>query len=197
MNCEKGAAWEQVTCALASLERALEPSILDWISGVVVPLMLGCLTLFVAIWAGRIAKKSNALAVQLHKETQAVEARRLRANYAHELMAFVNRFPAGRLAGLDANQQLRDSLDDNARLAEAQARADDVTANTLTSWASQIARKGTMTGVDAFDGFMNLQVRVKQMIDLWVQDPATAIHLIKSDEEYLAIMARERATVPS
>lgn len=61
------------------------PDILDWLSGLVVPLLLGALTLAVAIWAGRIAKAANDQSKLLYEQSANETARRLRIPYATEL----------------------------------------------------------------------------------------------------------------
>jgi len=190
---------------LDRLIAAMQPGWLDWLSGLVVPVLLAGATLAVAIWAGRTAAKSNELArekadddrlaatraFELEKEklederraadkSHAVEHRRLRALFGHELRQLASRITSARVAGVPAGSSERGTVDDLTRFSLAQVQADDRTARHIARWVTTVCREWPLKHGD-MDGIIALNEKIRDGVDRWIEDPMEIIDMVEQD----------------
>lgn len=152
-----------------------EPTLLDWLSGLVVPLMLGGLTAGVAIWAVLVAKRSNKLA----SEAQANSKRDRRAAYASPLWHRALAMLAARQVGRDPLQDIYDGNLEAAQVLDSlRLGSGESTATILSEWVMKTARLANAAG---FDEFLALHTRISDTIELWVTDPQSAMKAIDAD----------------
>jgi hypothetical protein len=102
---------------LERLLNALQPDLLDWLSGLAVPLLLGVLTLLVAVWANRTARMSNDLAARAHEAelerlslADRVEAGRLLRQFSQALVDERARGRYSTPSAMDLERGLRDEV---------------------------------------------------------------------------------------
>lgn len=162
------------------LREQRSPSVLDWMSGLVLPLVLGLATVGVAIWAITVAKASNGLAERLHKQSTEETARRLRIPYASELSSFVFDIIEARRKGQDGTAVVLDipRLTDLGRIQDA---SDEESAGRLAAWALMLARLSPSTS----GNFAPLSARIRSGITVWREDPARAIAIFEADKAEL------------
>lgn len=161
------------------------PDILDWLSGLVVPLLLGALTLAVAIWAGRIAKAANDQSKLLYEQSANETARRLRIPYATELSLMTEGVLNARTHGQDPQEIILDlaRLD---RLRGIQAASDEATSRELLRWALLLSRLAAPNE----SGYWSLRRRVSTGIDAWIEDPGRAQAIFTADDAELQLLVQ-------
>ncbi len=161
-----------------------EPGILDWLSGIVLPVLVTSLTIGVAVWAGRIAKRSNELAERIHDDTKRDAARRLRLPFKTVLNEFWTAITAARTLG--DNDTVKLVMERVQALSIAADLADDPTATKMIQYASTMSREHPLEPRD-IDAFMALNRRITAMQALWVDDPEAAIAAMEVDENFQAL----------
>ncbi len=161
------------------------PDILDWLSGLVVPLLLGALTLAVAIWVGRIAKAANDQSKLLYEQSANETARRLRIPYATELSLMTTEVLNARTHGQDPQKIILDlaRLD---RLRRIQAASDEATSRELLSWALMLSR---LAAPDE-RGYWSLRTRISAGIDAWIEDPGRAKTIFTADDAEVQLLVQ-------
>lgn len=151
-----------------------QPSLLDWISGVGVPILIGGATLAVAIWAGRIAKASNELTERQHRESVGYRDRLDRSRFATAAQTVAGNTLSGQIAGMDAGAVIVDSAEAFKELAAAGHPVDLKERQTMVDFvrAFSIARpiqKGEL------EEFMHRTVVMRDVFSLWVEDPLAGL----------------------
>jgi len=147
----------------------MEASIFEWMSGVVVPTMLGSLSLGVAIWAGRIAKRSNAIAQRNYEQEREDRRREARGKFASAAARVAGEQFGASLAGIDvaaATVKMQASLE---ALADASPAVDRAERTAMMSYltAVRVDIPGPKGDIGAFVDRLEL---VSEVLDAWVDD---------------------------
>lgn len=186
--------FSKLLALLTEIRDALAPGPLEWVSGVVVPILLGVVTLLVAIWATRTAREANRLTKGHHDEDAARVARDRRVAYAQALIPLMQVIALRKMAGEP------EKFDDLTELRRLQAACDDPTAKQIEMWArSQIDTAEVPDSSQSGKAFLELILRVRNRIELWMEDPQSAESAKRSDDYRAAVerMARDKGLSPT
>jgi hypothetical protein len=149
---------------------ALQPGLLDWLSGLVVPILLGGLTLWVAMISNRVAKQSQALAERVRQDEldqraleDRVTATKLLRQYGD---ALVNEAATGRYANPSA-LDLRKEIEDEAlrlRVGGIREVLDDIAESARSAKRHDSADNAVVLNAMTM-------VIIKYEVDAWARDP--------------------------
>ena len=165
---------------------ALQPGLLDWLSGLMVPLTLGGLTLLVAIWSIRVAKRGNDLAQRVHEETIREKRFERRLQYVSALRELNSALATFSMLGKQDDALLARV---NERLTAEQEKSGEPSARKVLRW---IAEFWENVGPLANSGrnLFELLETVEKGIDEWRQDPDAFMASVRADSRYVHATTR-------
>lgn len=146
-------------------------SLFDWGAGFVLPVLQAVGTLAVAIWAGRIAKASNAIAERNYEQEREDRRRVARGKFASAAARVAGEQFGAALAGIDvaaATVKMQAGLE---ALADASPAVDREERKAMMSFLSavRVDLPGPKGDVGAFVAKLEL---ASEVLDTWVDDAA-------------------------
>ncbi len=178
----------QIVCELNRIENALreisKPGVLDFVAGIVVPLILGIATVLIAIFTIKTTRRGNDLSVELEERREARAARLRRLAAAPDLIEW-------------ATRELLLANGDNP-------------GKELRSWRNKVTTLGRTLGEATFkdlQGWINIRIReyrqstegdrlnrsylrITNEIESWTDDPDNLARTRQSEARLAALQKR-------